>query len=134
MAPKQKSTARKTVGGKAPQKTRKKPDNRDDDNMPVRRAKKPKPTGAMVKVTTDSDKDQEAPEMPQDAAPVNIENRLDHVPIDSGRDVERPWYYFDLVEPTVKARKAQTDVAAGRGPLVDNPEPNSLPAEVMGYA
>ena len=96
----------------------------------------------LRRVDSDSDEPPLAPEMPTDAAAVNVENHLDLIPMDLGRDVDRPWYYFDLVEPVAKFRvmdpkapKAKTtDVPEDEGTLVDEPGPNTMPVEIMGYA
>ena len=61
--------------------------------------------------------------------------------MDSGRDMKRPWYYFDLVEPVVKFRfmgdeapRAETvDVPAGEGLLEDEPADGTMPVEVIEH-
>jgi hypothetical protein len=82
-----------------------------------------------------------APRMPSDAAVVNVLNRLDRVPVDSGRHIDRPWYYFDLEEPSAKFRALDVNAPHGRfvspgdGPLLDMPgDEDALPVHIDGYA
>ena len=55
--------------------------------------------------------------------------------------MERPWYYFDLVEPVAKFRimgddtpmAETTGVPGGEDPLEDEPEHGAMPTEVIEH-
>lgn len=98
--------------------------------------------GKAAAKSTENENHPPVPRFPKDAAAINIENHLDRIPMDAGRDITRPWYYFDLVEPVAKFRlmgdnipaTGTTDVPAGDGPLQDDPEDGAMPVEVIQYA
>lgn len=82
------------------------------------------------------------PPIPQGAAAVNIENRINLVPWRNNGDLERPWYFYDAVDPVAKFRhmgdrfdSAGNYVTEGEddADLTDNPGEDTKPVYVYGY-
>jgi len=116
--------------------------------MPPAPKKRAAASGALSHPPTASKKQKgipKTPAAPEDAAPINIENKLHILPPETkAKDFSRPWFLYDWVDPAAKFRRmgeqidrrfTDPDVSEGEddGAILDDPEEGAIPISVPGY-